>query len=284
MKRIPIKFEQNITGVYIIECIVNGLVYIGSSINIRARWNQHICSLNKGTHGNSHLQNAWNTYGECSFEFSILDLCERTNLQDFEQKYLDLFKSYNRNFGFNIAEKAFLPPMTEESRKKQSESLKSNTDFINKSRNFMKELHKDPIRKQHLIDSIKSSQKVKDNLKKLNQSEEHKKQVQELLKMIHNDPRIQEHVRGMAQVNRLNSEWRQSHGVKNVAQYDLDGNFLHIFRSLGEVQSTLSTPSFKIDRSGIAACCNGKRDSYKGFIWEYVEDENYEDFIQQNQN
>ena len=279
MKRIPIIFNKIITGVYVIKCQSNGLIYIGSSVNIRKRWSEHINTLNRNTHGNNYLQNAWNKYGQENFDFSVLDICESEKLQMKEQFYLNFYRSYNRGIGFNIAEKAFLPPMSKESRKRQAESLSKNKEFIETCRSYMKELHNDSVRHQQLIDSVKSSQKVKDNLRKLNASPEHKKQVQELLRITHNDFRIQEHVKNMALANRLDLNWRKLHGVKNVAQYSLTKEFIKIYRSLGEVQKILATTDFKIDRGGISDCCKGKRKSYKGFIWQFVEDEDYESFI-----
>lgn len=271
MKRIPIIFDKHITGVYVIKCTITHKIYIGSSVDIRSRWNNHIHELRQGVHANYYLQAEWNTYGEDSFEFSILDTCgDLKKLQSLEQHYLDLFRSYNRNIGYNIAQKAFLPPMTKESRKKQSESLKKNTQFIEKNRKFLKDLHNDPVRHKHLINSVKNSQKVKNNLKKLNESQEHKLQVQELLKMVHNDPQIQDMVKNLAKSNIKRDSWRKSHGVKEVAQLDLDGNLIAVYTSLSAAEKK------GFDRSSVTGACRGTRKSniYKGFKWMYLEDYN----------
>jgi hypothetical protein len=59
-------------GIYQILCIPNGKIYIGSAIDLRARWEQHRHSLRRRDHRNRHLQQAWDKYGESNFEFSVL--------------------------------------------------------------------------------------------------------------------------------------------------------------------------------------------------------------------
>ena len=56
--------REKISGVYKITNMVNGLFYISSSKDIHTRWKQHKKNLRNGDHNNTHLQNAWNLYGE----------------------------------------------------------------------------------------------------------------------------------------------------------------------------------------------------------------------------
>lgn len=37
---------------------------------------RHFGELNRNVHNNKHLQNAWNKYGEESFEFNVLEYCD----------------------------------------------------------------------------------------------------------------------------------------------------------------------------------------------------------------
>lgn len=83
------------SGVYQILNIKNGKKYIGSSVNIEDRWNQsHLRLLRQGTHQNSHLQNAWNKYGEEAFVFSIIEECDPECLIEKEQSLLPEDKTY----------------------------------------------------------------------------------------------------------------------------------------------------------------------------------------------
>ncbi len=78
-----------ISGIYEIKNIVNGNNYIGSAINIYKRWGSHKDELRKQNHKNKHLQNAWNKYGEDSFCFSILEMCNPAQTIEREQHYID---------------------------------------------------------------------------------------------------------------------------------------------------------------------------------------------------
>lgn len=87
-------------GIYKIVNNANGKVYIGQSINIKARWKDHINTLNRGNSRCTLLQRAWNKYGQSNFSFEILELCEENILDDIETKYIEFYDS--RHNGYNI--------------------------------------------------------------------------------------------------------------------------------------------------------------------------------------
>ena len=92
------------SGIYLIKNIKNGKVYIGSAKRLVERLSNHIHSLKNNKHHSIHLQNAWNKYGESSFVCGVMEVINDENmLTTFEQKYMDQYKSYNQNFGYNIA-------------------------------------------------------------------------------------------------------------------------------------------------------------------------------------
>ena len=78
-------------GVYEIRNRVNGKFYIGSAANLKARWARHLSALCSGKHHNSHLQSAFDKYGEAAFAFSVLESIEPQNLIEREQYHLDMF-------------------------------------------------------------------------------------------------------------------------------------------------------------------------------------------------
>jgi group I intron endonuclease len=69
-------------GVYKIKNLIDGKVYVGSSVNIENREYKHFWMLNRGTHDNQHLQNAFNKFGKESFKFDIIEECASDNLID----------------------------------------------------------------------------------------------------------------------------------------------------------------------------------------------------------
>lgn len=83
-------------GVYQILCTANGHRYIGSSQNIRKRFNKHRSTLRQGVPLHPILLNAWNKHGEDSFEFSVLLSCAPDELLIHEQAMIDSLKpEYN---------------------------------------------------------------------------------------------------------------------------------------------------------------------------------------------
>lgn len=79
-------------GVYVIEHLDSGLLYIGSSKAIYMRWYSHRMELKRGNHHSPRLQNTWTKYGPDAFKFSILEECSPDELLSKEQEYLDAFK------------------------------------------------------------------------------------------------------------------------------------------------------------------------------------------------
>lgn len=89
------------SGIYQIYNPINNKRYIGSSINVERRLKEHLRNLEKNRHCNDHLQSAYNKYKDV-LQFQFLEECEPDECLIFEQYYLDYYKSYIREFGYNI--------------------------------------------------------------------------------------------------------------------------------------------------------------------------------------
>lgn len=85
------------SGIYQIRNTLNDKCYIGSAVNLQRRWSLHLAALCCGQHRNSHLQRAFDKYGEATFSFIILeDVKDPEMLIKREQFYLDtLLPEYN---------------------------------------------------------------------------------------------------------------------------------------------------------------------------------------------
>lgn len=93
-----------LTGVYLIRNIISKMDYVGSSIDITKRFSAHKRALNRNSHPNTHLQNAWNKYGEVAFEFVVVAECAVKDLLQYEQEALDFaFESTGKDILYNIA-------------------------------------------------------------------------------------------------------------------------------------------------------------------------------------
>lgn len=102
-------------GVYSIFNKITKTYYFGSNADkrgFRSRWNNHLIELRNNKHMNTHLQKAWNKYGEDSFEFRIRVICKPELCLILEQKYLDIclrakedYKIFRKS-GYNLSPKA----------------------------------------------------------------------------------------------------------------------------------------------------------------------------------
>lgn len=82
-------FRFRLSCVYVITCTANGRSYVGSTIDFSQRHRKHISRLRRGNHESVKLQNAYNKYGEDSFVFTPLVVCDDTELIEIEQKFMD---------------------------------------------------------------------------------------------------------------------------------------------------------------------------------------------------
>lgn len=138
---------MNASGIYKITNIVNTMYYIGSTINFSKRWNRHKNDLKANRHLNSYLQNAYNKYGVEAFAFQILEYCEPKKLLEREQFYLDIYNSYDREFGYNLSPTAgntLGVKHTEEFKKKISKITTGRKHTI-EAKNKIRNAHKGKI-------------------------------------------------------------------------------------------------------------------------------------------
>lgn len=105
-------------GIYRIVNNGTGQSYYGSAINLRRRKIKHFTGLRNRSHHNLRLQRAWDKYGEESFSFEVLMLCDANNLLMYEQRFLDA-DPYSYNI-CRIAGNCYGRIATEETRRKLS--------------------------------------------------------------------------------------------------------------------------------------------------------------------
>ncbi|HBI36889.1 MAG TPA: hypothetical protein DDY71_04540 [Spirochaetia bacterium] len=77
-------------------------VYIGSSVNIKRRFQRHKRDLRNGKSASTKLQRHFDKYGESDLQFDILLECSQDKIIEMEQYFIDLYVPY-----FNICPKAY---------------------------------------------------------------------------------------------------------------------------------------------------------------------------------
>lgn len=125
---------KNEPGVYRILNLINKKVYYGSTSKLLRRHGEHKKELKNKTHFNSHLQNAWNKYGEENFIFEVVCSCSTVeNARKLEQKCLDIYKPWVKENGYNKSKEVDkIPILTKEQRRKISERMIKNNPMKNK--------------------------------------------------------------------------------------------------------------------------------------------------------
>ena len=99
-----INIPTKTSGIYAIVNNFNGKRYVGSSQDCRERLGHHLSLLRYGKHQNQHLQNAFN---QCLIENFLYILLEEvkdlSKLHEREQYWMDYYKSYEKDKGYNKA-------------------------------------------------------------------------------------------------------------------------------------------------------------------------------------
>lgn len=154
----------------------NNKIYIGSSVNIRKRWAEHLRGLNNNKHPNSRIQNAWNLHGADSFKFEVIELCDRIDLLLREQSWLDNLLPF-----YNIARDAAAPmrgrKTTEETKEKQRQAslgIKKSPEHAKKLKDRLK-TYSDARKGTKISDENRLKLKVP----KKKRTEQHRKNLSE---------------------------------------------------------------------------------------------------------
>ena len=96
---------QKICGIYKIMNTVTGDFYIGSSKNIKRRWESHKWSSTWKKYPNKQLYQDMQKYGVDKFVFEVLEEVEPEELKETEQQFIEklqpTYNNYNAN-GWNI--------------------------------------------------------------------------------------------------------------------------------------------------------------------------------------
>jgi len=146
---ISIKNESNFNiqrqcGIYLIRCLLNNRIYVGSTKqNFRARFSNHCKFLNQGKLCNNLLQNDYNIYGALNFEFEILSIVtDEKSTVKLEQEFINILNPY-----YNICKTA------------------TNNSRTNLNKKFTQE-HKDKIRAKSLLFKHSNIDKISEQNKK----------------------------------------------------------------------------------------------------------------------
>lgn len=238
-----------ISGIYKITCKKNNKFYVGSAVNICKRWSVHLNELRNNIHSNTYMQNAFNMYGEKSFDFEIIETVFDVNfLIKREQDWLDKLKPYDRKIGFNILKMA-------------SNSLGHKTS--NKTKEKLKRVLNKPVLQYDLNGKL-----ITWHLSAREASRQYgysKAQICNCANRKINKYKdyiwIYEADKGTLQ-ERLDTFYKMQ---RTVLQYSLEGVLVKEWMcSISEISKQLGKVYINIPN-----CCNGNQETLGGFKWKY---------------
>lgn len=128
--------------IYKITNSINGMFYIGSTINIEKRWRHHLNELKSHCHHNMFLSRAFEKYGEESFELTYkeINVSDENELRHIEERYINF--CWNSGKLYNLSKKGgggdltSYHPLLEEIKEKQRKASLEN--WANKTDEYKK--------------------------------------------------------------------------------------------------------------------------------------------------
>lgn len=225
--------------------IANCKLYIGSSVNLSARFRKHISELRRRKHHNQYLQNSFNKYGEENFVFVVLEFVrDEKKVTEIEQLYIELF-SHNVLYNMNVNATNNLGLKRKSATKNSKEVYQFSMDGV-------------LIKEWKSIDDAATSLNIPwRNIMNMCQKTKTK---------VNGVTYFTKSVGGFAWSYNKNYIAPQYKNKKKVGQYTIDGIFIKEYESTTDAQKQL-----KLTRLHASDVCNGKRKSSGGFIWKYVE-------------
>ncbi len=216
------------SGIYALYNTYNGKLYVGSSVNMYQRVRRHFSELNSGKHYNIHLKRAYDKYKDSIIPIVLELVDNRDNLIEREQYWLDYFKSYKKEKGYNICMIA-----------DRLTGIKRTDAEKNHLSNLYKGVKKSEETKHKMSESRKGIQYSEETLKRMSESHIGNNLTEEAKEKLRN-------------IN-----------IIPVYQYSLDGIFIKEWISAADAERNGG-----FDQSAIRKCCKDKLHKHKGFIWK----------------
>lgn len=244
---------KNISGIYLITNIINGKIYVGSSVRIKERMNTHISHLKNNRHGNRYLQNSWNKYGSDNFSFSIIEIIKNEDkLIEREQYWIDKLTACDKNIGYNI-----LPIAGTTAGRIQSDDEKLKRRILNTKSFLQFDLEGNLIREWSSISEM--NREFNYTMSTISLALKNKSKFNKKYYLIPCDEFNNELL-----ISIINKK-QKKHKGKKVNQYDKNNNFIQVWDAIKHAGDFLN-----IDYKTIDYCCKGIYKQAGGFIWRYA--------------
>lgn len=269
-------------GIYGIRNKLNGKIYIGQTTDVDLRYKEHFSHLKNNCHQNSHLQNAWNKYGQDCFEFLIVEECSEDNLTEREQYWIDYYGGVSSKNTYNIREAGSKGRHSEETKIKlrnahlgKSVSLETRQK-ISKAQKGINRIVTDEQKKRHkeaVIIGCNTDYEIerrRNSAKKQWTNTDYRNKMTNLWKGKHHTNETKMKQRKIAQDRCATPEFKKilaKANAKAVCQFDLNNNLLCIYPSVLEASRVTGISSGIIYYS-----CSNPNSKCKEYRWGYKKD------------
>lgn len=236
-----------VSGVYAIKDVERDRIYVGSSFDLYKRINSHKNALLKGQHINNFLNNHVKSHGIDCLSVEILETIDSSKdhkyLLDREQYYLDIY----------FSEKCF--------------NAHHNVTFFNDNPEARKHLRK--IQKLNWINNRNELLDiVGKNLIKAQEAYRIKLLDPTYIKISPNKGKTASLETKIKQSESAFKRGRHDSILKEIYQYDLNGNYIKIFKCANDAIRDVYCNDIR-KAANIRDCLYGNRDCAYGFIWKY---------------
>jgi group I intron endonuclease len=238
----------------------NGMVYIGSSIEVERRWRQHKeASINeKDHHYNYPLMVAFREFGIANFTFEVIDTLPTWEAMIEAEHNWILKENCVVPNGYNQTDKTDSPMFDPAIAKKMSDTKREkygkrvceidSTKNILNIWNSLAEAGEDTGLDRFKISNVCNGTRLTTGNR--------------TFRFLDDENQI---IEPKAKVNQVQSN-RITKTSRRVGAYDKDNNLIQEFDSL-----QLAAQFCGGNSSTISAVCRGKRNSHKNYIWRYLD-------------
>ena len=238
----------------------NGMVYIGSSIEVERRWRQHKeASINeKDHHYNYPLMVAFREFGIANFTFEVIDTLPTWEAMIEAEHNWILKENCVVPNGYNQTDKTDSPMFDPAIAKKMSDTKREkygkrvceidSTKNILNIWNSLAEAGEDTGLDRFKISNVFNGTRLTTGNR--------------IFRFLDDENQI---IEPEAKMNQVQSN-RITKTSRRVGAYDKDNNLIQEFDSL-----QLAAQFCGGNSSTISAVCRGKRNSHKNYIWRYLD-------------
>lgn len=299
--------KNDVCGIYKITNKINGQCYIGLSIHIYERWNQHLKNATDMTKKNS-IYKAFREFGIKNFDFSILEECQKEELPAREIYWIAYYNSYYNGYnetkggdgtagegGKSVRQYDMQGNFIAEYESITQARIETGITSISGACN---DLHKTAGGYQWRF----SEEENRDNIGSAMNPDDYCKipvlqydlegnflrkfgGINEAARLTSSDASCIVRVckKEISQANGYQWKYKNDDSrifplkevkfhYRKVAQYDKEGNFINIFNSISEAERE---NGWKVKSTNITKVCKGEAYESKGYQWRYVIDNNY---------